>query len=114
MTMIYVFASLFGNLGKGIGIILLVLSISGGGGNYPIQVSGKFFQFINPLLPFTYAVDLLRESAGGIYWPNAIRNASILLILGLIFGIVGTLVSPLMEKPLKKMNALTKESHFFH
>ena len=114
MTMIYVFASLFGNLGKGIGIILLVLSISGGGGNYPIQVSGKFFQFINPLLPFTYAVDLLRESAGGIYWPNAIRNASVLLILGLIFGIVGTLVSPLMEKPLKKMNALTKESHFFH
>lgn len=114
MTMIYVFASLFGNLGKGIGIILLVLSISGGGGNYPIQVSGKFFQFINPLLPFTYAVDLLRESAGGIYWPNAVRNASVLLILGLIFGIVGTLVSPLMEKPLKKMNALTKESHFFH
>lgn len=68
MMIVYVLAGLFGNVGKGIAIIILVLSISGGGGNYPIQVSGKFFQFINPLLPFTHAVNLLRESAGGIYW----------------------------------------------
>ena len=66
MMIVYILAGLFGNVGKGIAIIILVLSISGGGGNYPIQVSGKFFQFINPLLPFTHAVNLLRESAGGI------------------------------------------------
>lgn len=78
MMIVYVLAGLFGNVGKGIAIIILVLSISGGGGNYPIQVSGKFFQFINPLLPFTHAVNLLRESAGGIYWPNAIPQLIIL------------------------------------
>ena len=64
MIMVYVLVALFGNIGKGIAIIILVLSISGGGGNYPIQVSGKFFQAINPYLPFTHAVNLLRESAG--------------------------------------------------
>lgn len=90
MMIVYVLAGLFGNLGKGIAIIILVLSISGGGGNYPIQVSGKFFQFINPLLPFTHAVNLLRESAGGIYWPNAVPQLVILTILFLVFGIVGT------------------------
>lgn len=72
MMIVYVLAALFDNVGKGLAIIILVLSISGGGGNYPIQVSGKFFQMINPFLPFTHAVNLLRESAGGIYWPNAI------------------------------------------
>ncbi|MGC3391243.1 YhgE/Pip domain-containing protein, partial [Enterococcus faecalis] len=66
-----VLVPLFGNVGKGFAIIMLVLSISGGGGNYPIQVSGKFIQMINPFLPFTHAVNLLRESAGGIYRPNA-------------------------------------------
>ncbi|MFK5283560.1 hypothetical protein ACI3PL_28700, partial [Lacticaseibacillus paracasei] len=60
MIMVYVLVALFGNVGKGIAIIILVLSISGGGGNYPIQVSGKFFQAINPYLPFTHAVNLLR------------------------------------------------------
>ena len=65
MMIVYVLAGLFGNVGKGIAIIILVLSISGGGGNYPIQVSGKFFQFINPLLPFTHAVNLLRNQPAG-------------------------------------------------
>lgn len=114
MMIIYVLVGLFGNVGKGIGIIILVLSISGGGGNYPIQVSGKFFQFINPLLPFTYAVDLLRESAGGIYWPNATVNLLVLIGLFIVFGVVGTIVSPLMIKPMEKVEKLAKESHFFH
>ena len=84
---------LFGNVGKGIAIIILVLSISGGGGNYPIQVSGKFFQMINPFLPFTHAVNLLRESAGGIYWPNAwfaiwiMVGISVVLVLAVQFFI---------------------------
>ena len=41
MMIVYVLAALFDNVGKGIAIIILVLSISGGGGNYPIQVSGN-------------------------------------------------------------------------
>ncbi|MGM0284296.1 MULTISPECIES: YhgE/Pip domain-containing protein [Enterococcus] len=114
MMIVYVLAGLFGNLGKGIAIIILVLSISGGGGNYPIQVSGKFFQFINPLLPFTHAVNLLRESAGGIYWPNAIPQLIILTILFLVFGIVGTYAYPYLVNSTKKLSDISKESHFFH
>ncbi|EIA6621352.1 YhgE/Pip domain-containing protein [Enterococcus faecalis] len=114
MIMVYVLVALFGNVGKGIAIIILVLSISGGGGNYPIQVSGKFFQMINPFLPFTHAVNLLRESAGGIYWPNAWFAIWIMVGISVVFSIGGTILYPHLEHRSKKFAALAQKSHLFH
>ncbi|EGO9006720.1 TPA: YhgE/Pip domain-containing protein [Enterococcus faecalis] len=114
MIMVYVLVALFGNVGKGIAIIILVLSISGGGGNYPIQVSGKFFQMINPFLPFTHAVNLLRESAGGIYWPNAWFAIWIMVGISVIFSIGGAILYPHLEHRSKKFAALAQKSHLFH
>lgn len=114
MMMVYVLVALFGNLGKGAAIIILVLSISGGGGNYPIQVSGKFFQFINPFLPFTHAVNLLRESAGGIYWPNAWKAMIILISVTIVFCVLGIVFYPYIEEKTKKLANISHESHIFH
>lgn len=114
MSIIYVLVSLFGNVGKGLGIILLVLSISGGGGNYPIQVSGAFFRWINPWLPFTYAVNLLREATGGIYLRNMWVDIIFLICAGLLFVIFGTIFFPTNDAMVKKFNHRTKNSHFFH
>lgn len=114
MMMVYVLMSIFGTIGKGIAIIILVLSISGGGGNYPIQVSGPFFQMVSPLLPFTHAVNLLRESAGGIYWPNAFQD--ILIFVGIFTGffVIGLWGRPYVEGVLKKFDDLAHDSKFFH
>lgn len=114
MMIVYVLAALFDNVGKGIAIIILVLSISGGGGNYPIQVSGKFFQMINPFLPFTHAVNLLRESAGGIYWPNALHAILILVGIFIVVGIVGTVSYPFVSGKMKKFKEAAHESRIFH
>lgn len=114
MMIVYVLAALFDNVGKGIAIIILVLSISGGGGNYPIQVSGKFFQMINPFLPFTHAVNLLRESAGGIYWPNALHAILILVGIFIVVGIVGTVSYPFVSEKMKKFKEAAHESQIFH
>ncbi|STD21409.1 YhgE/Pip domain-containing protein [Enterococcus mundtii] len=114
MMIVYVLAALFDNVGKGIAIIILVLSISGGGGNYPIQVSGKFFQMINPFLPFTHAVNLLRESAGGIYWPNALHAILILVGIFIVVGIVGTVSYPFVSEKMKKFKEAAHESRIFH
>lgn len=114
MIMVYVLVALFGNVGKGIAIIILVLSISGGGGNYPIQVSGKFFQMINPFLPFTHAVNLLRESAGGIYLPNAWFAIWIMVGISVVFSIGGAILYPHLEHRSKKFAALAQKSHLFH
>lgn len=114
MMMVYVLVALFGNVGKGLAIIILVLSISGGGGNYPIQVSGKFFQMINPFLPFTHAVNLLRESAGGIYWPNAWHAIIIMLALTIVFCILGIFFYPYIEAKTKRLAKVSHESRIFH
>ncbi|ASV81008.1 ABC transporter permease [Enterococcus hirae] len=114
MMIVYVLAALFDNVGKGLAIIILVLSISGGGGNYPIQVSGKFFQMINPFLPFTHAVNLLRESAGGIYWPNAANAIWIMIGLFVSFGVIGTAVAPYVQEKMVKFKEAAHQSHIFH
>ncbi|MGM0213952.1 YhgE/Pip family protein [Enterococcus sp. AZ109] len=112
--MVYVLVALFGTVGKGMAIIILVLSISGGGGNYPIQVSGKFFQAVNPWLPFTHAVNLLRESAGGIYWPNAQTDILIMLFIIVLFGVIGTWAYPIIQPKTAKLTKVSHESKIFH
>ncbi len=47
-------------------IVLLVLQLSAAGGTFPIQVVPAFFQAINPFLPFTYAISMMREVVGGM------------------------------------------------
>lgn len=81
VTIVFSLVYVFGNVGKALGIIILVLSISGGGGNFPIEVSGQFFQNIYPYLPFTYGVKLLREAGAGVYWPTVYQCVKILILM---------------------------------
>lgn len=114
MMMVYVLVALFDNLGKGIAIIILVLSISAGGGNFPIEMSGPFFRAINPYIPFTYAVNLLRESVGGIYWPSALKAITILISITIGFFIVGYILYPKAERIFKKVGDNLKEGRILH
>lgn len=111
---IFTFTALLDNFGKVIGIILLVLSVSAGGGNFPIQLSSDFFQMINPLLPFTYAVDLLRESVGGVYIPRVKYTAAALTLMGTITMAVGVIIYPYITEYITKTMEKTKSSHIIH
>lgn len=113
VSLIFMLVGLLNDFGKGIAVIILVLSISGGGGNFPIQMSGPFFQAINPFLPFTYAVNLLREAVGGVYWPNAIFDMVILLLIGIISLAIGIWACPYVRNLMKRINEKIEESHFF-
>lgn len=98
-SILYSIIAVFGLIGKAIGVVILVLSISAGGGNYPVVLSSSFFQAVNPFLPFTYAVNLVREMVGGIYWPNARLDFIILVLFAIGFLTLGVfLVGPL--KPI--------------
>ncbi|MFD1393069.1 YhgE/Pip domain-containing protein [Lacticaseibacillus jixianensis] len=110
VSIMYALISLFGNIGKGIGIIILVLSISGAGGNFPVVLSGHFFQAINPWLPFTYAVNLLRETVGGIYWPNFWQDVWKLAAFGLTFFLLGLLLKGPIRPWINKMHHITRKS----
>ncbi|MBE3568720.1 MAG: hypothetical protein IMW92_00945 [Bacillales bacterium] len=50
ILIVYTLVSMFGNVGKALGIILLVFQISASGGTFPVQVAPPFFQKIHPFL----------------------------------------------------------------
>lgn len=114
LSIVYTLVALFNNVGKGLAIIILVLQISGAGGNFPIQVSPPFFQAIYPFLPFTYAVNLLRESVGGVYVPNMWKDIIVLIGFGILFILIGTLLKKPLEKIVPKMAEKVKRSKLIH
>ncbi|MBF0715526.1 YhgE/Pip domain-containing protein [Gemelliphila palaticanis] len=102
-SIVYTIVSVFGNVGKAICIILLVIQMGASGSTFPIQMTSEFFQNLYPKIPFTYAVSLLREAVGGVYLPVASKDIKMLLfyfIIALFIGIVVKLVAEkLPEKP---------------
>ncbi|MFD0049601.1 YhgE/Pip family protein [Actinomycetes bacterium NPDC127524] len=99
VLIVYTLVSLFGNIGKALSVILLVLQISGSGGTFPIQVTPVFFQKINPFLPFTYAIGLMREAVGGSVWSTVFMDYAILILIFFMFAAAGAL----LKKPLQKL-----------
>ncbi|WP_414055668.1 YhgE/Pip family protein [Macrococcus equi] len=100
-VIVYTLVSLLGNIGKALAIIIMVLQIAGGGGTFPIQVTPLFFQRIHPFLPFTYAVDLLREAVGGITPELVWSKFLILYLITAIIFAFGLIMKPRFE-PIKK------------
>ncbi|WP_370773636.1 YhgE/Pip family protein [Clostridium sp.] len=96
---LYSLCSVFGNIGKVLGIVLLVIQIGGSGGTFPIQLTPKFFQVINPFLPFTYAISFAREAIGGVVQSVLIKDIIVLSIYGVIF----ILISLFLKKPINKL-----------
>ena len=108
-TIVYTLVSVFGNAGKALAMILLVLQISASGGTFPIEVMPNFFQAIHPLLPFTYAIGGMREAVGGIIWPIFWNNAAILLVYLLLFLMIGIVwKAPLRARVMKFTEKLKK------
>ena len=98
-AIVYSLVSIFGNVGKAIGVVLLVIQVAGSGGTFPIQVTPQFFQNVYPLLPFTYAISAMREAVGGIYTPNLTKDISTLAI----FIVVFVIFTVFFKKPINKV-----------
>lgn len=88
---IYTLVVTFGNAGKALAVLLLVIQISGSGGAYPLQVLPEWFQSISPFLPATHAVNAMRSAIAGIfqsdYWVSLgwlAAFAAPALLLGLV------------------------------
>jgi putative membrane protein len=110
MTIVYTLVSIFGNIGKGLAIILLVLQLSSSGGTFPIDVTPPFFQAIHPFLPFTYAINLLREAVAGAIPVLVMKYISILLIFMVLALLVGALLKPLLAERIEAAYEKTKAS----
>ncbi|MFD1851654.1 YhgE/Pip domain-containing protein [Oceanobacillus bengalensis] len=114
IIIVYTLVSVFGDVGKALAIILLVLQIAGSGGTYPVVLLPKFFQVINPFLPFTYAIDLMREAVGGIVWDRVFHDVLFILLFGLLALVLGVFLKEAINKSTNKLKQKSKESGLFH
>ncbi|MDT3984610.1 YhgE/Pip domain-containing protein, partial [Staphylococcus ureilyticus] len=110
VTIVYTLVSLLGNPGKAIAIIFLVLQIAGGGGTFPIQVTPEFFQTIHPYLPFSYAIDALREAVGGPVPEILTQKLVILSLFGIGFLLIGVIFKPITDPLMRKVTEKAEES----
>lgn len=114
MSIVYTLVSVFGDVGKAMAIIMLVLQIAGSGGTYPVVLLPDFFGFINPFLPFTYAIDLMREAVGGIVWERVVKDLAFLVICSIAFIVFGALLKKRINKGTNQLLKKSKEAGIFH
>lgn len=91
-NMIYTLTVSFGDIGKAVAVVLLVMQVAGSGGTFPIEMTADFFQDVYPFLPFTHAINAMHAAMAGAYgmefWAELGILASYLLpslALGLVF-----------------------------
>ena len=93
----------FGDIGKFLALIVLVLQLAAAGGTFPIETIDKGFQVISPYLPMTYSIKLLRE----ILVPTATNFKA--QYIGILIGIsVVTFAITGVVDIIKKRNSLLR------
>ncbi len=104
VTLIYTLTLSFGDVGKALVVVLVVIQIAGSSGTYPIEILPTFFQNVYKYLPFPYAIDAMRECISGMYGNDYWIN-----YIGLIVYLAASLVLGLFaRKPFVGLN------HFVH
>ncbi|MCU5378189.1 YhgE/Pip domain-containing protein [Bacillus cereus] len=114
VCIVYSLVSIFGNVGKSMAIILLVLQVAGSGGTFPIQMTPPFFQAIYPFLPFTYAISAIRETVGGMLWDIVIRDLLVLSVFVVVMVIAALLLKTPINKSSEKFVENAKGSKIIH
>lgn len=91
-NIIYTLTVSFGDIGKAIAVVLLVMQVAGSGGTFPIEMTADFFQGVYPFLPFTHAINAMHAAMAGAYGMEYWRELGVLacyllpsLALGLVF-----------------------------
>lgn len=104
-NIIYTLTITFGDVGKAIAVIMLVLQVAGAGGTFPIEVTPGFFNMINPFLPFTHGMNAMRDAVAGLYRHDYLISLLKLFVYFPIFYIFGTV----FRTPLIKLNEFFAE-----
>lgn len=91
-NIIYTFTVSFGDIGKALAVVLLVMQVGGSGGTFPIEMTAPFFQAVYPFLPFTHGIAAMHAAMAGSYGAEVWMEMGTLLLylipslaLGLVF-----------------------------
>ena len=103
--LIYSLTLAFGDVGKAVCVIVMVLQIAGSSGTFPIELLPDTYQKIYIFFPFPYAIRAMRETLAGMYgtaYMEALAKLSLFMIEGLLIGLV-------IRIPFVKLNHFVEE-----
>lgn len=118
VNLLYALAYSMRHIGKALAVVLLVLQIPGSSGMFPVEMMPEFYQVLNPLLPFTYSIDAMREAIGGMCGAHYLIDMLILggcfIPVGLFIGLMGVHfgynVNTLFDAKLSQTELFASES----
>lgn len=99
----------FGDVGKFLAIVFLVLQLASCGGTFPIETEPALYKAIYPFMPMTYSVDLLRESFVNINSNFLTKDVTILLLIFVFFSLL-VIVREIYKIKKEKKNSEEKQS----
>ncbi len=103
--LIYSLAVSFGDVGKAVVVVVMVLQIAGSSGTFPIELLPEIFRKIYRFFPFPYAIDAMRECICGVYGSTYVVKLAQLLI----FAVVALLIGLFARKPFIAVNEFMEE-----
>ena len=103
--LIYSLAIAFGDVGKAVVVVIMVMQIAGSSGTFPIELLPEIYQKIYRFFPFPYAIDAMRECICGLYGDYYITQLSFLLL----FAVAALLIGLLVRRPLMGLNHFMEE-----
>ena len=98
--LIYSLALSFGDVGKAIVVVVMVLQIAGSSGTFPIELLPDIYQKIYRFFPFPYAIDAMRECICGLYGDYYITQ----LLFLLLFCAAALVIGLLVRRPFMGLN----------
>ena len=96
----YTLVASFGNVGKAIAVLLLIIQVTGAGGSFPLQLLPDYATILNPFLPATYVIGAMRASMNGLYCGDYWFYLAELLV----FLIPMILLGLILRRPFVKLN----------
>lgn len=102
---IYSLALAFGDIGKALAVVIMVIQIAGSGGTFPIELLPEIYRNIYIFFPFPYAINAMRETIGGMYGNFYVKNLAELLI----FAVAGLLIGLVIRLPFIKISHFMEE-----
>ena len=103
--LIYSLAISFGDVGKAIVVVIMVMQIAGSSGTFPIELLPEIYQRIYRFFPFPYAIDAMRECICGMYGDYYWRQIGFLLL----FAAAALLIGLLVRRPFMGLNHFMEE-----
>lgn len=103
--LIYSLALSFGDVGKAIVVVIMVMQIAGSSGTFPIELLSAIYQKIYRFFPFPYAIDAMRECICGMYGNYYWQQIGFLLL----FAAAALLIGLLVRRPFMGLNHFMEE-----